>query len=195
MSLYLGIDWSAQKHDAVCLNDAGAVLLHLTIPHTPAGFLRLDTQLRQVGTAPAECLVGIETAHNLILDFLWAHDDAQVYVIAPSIVKSSRGRYGQSGARSDQSDARLLADLLRTDRARLQLWQPDSLLTRQLRAKVSYCHFLTQNIVRFSNRLQALLARYYPAALQVFSDITTQIALEFLQIYPPPANVQALAGT
>jgi transposase len=192
MTFFLGIDWSAQKHDAVCRNEAGAVLWHLTIPHSSEGFLKLDTQVRQSGVTPAAVLVGIETAHNLLLDFLWAHEYTQVYVIAPSVVKSCRGRFGASGARSDQSDAHLLADLVRTDRARLQLWQPDTRLTRQLRAKVSAYHFLTQHSVRFSNRLHALLVRYYPAALQVFSDITTQIALAFLQAYPTPAVAQAL---
>lgn len=192
MALYLGIDWSAQKHDAVCLNDAGASLLHLTIPHTPEGFLTLETHLRKLAVAPAEWLVGIETAHTLLLDFLWAHAYHQVYVIAPSVVKSSRGRYGQSGARTDQSDARLLADLVRTDRARLHLWQPDAVLTRQLRAKVSLYHFLTQNGVRFSNRLCALLARYYPAGLHVFSNVTTQIALHFLQTFPTPYSATHL---
>ena len=44
---------------------------------------------------------------------------SRVYMIPPTVVKSSRGRYGSSGTRSDQKDAQLLADILRTDRARL----------------------------------------------------------------------------
>ena len=31
-----------------------------------------------------------------------------------------------------------------------------------------------------------MLLRYYPAALQVFPDLSTQIALEFLRAYPTP---------
>jgi transposase len=82
--------------------------------------------------------------------------------------------------------------LVRTDRARLLLWKPDSFPTRQLRAHVSFCHYLTQNIVRHANRLQALLGRYYPAGLRVFSDVTTQIALRFLQTYPTPRGAAHL---
>ncbi len=106
--------------------------------------------------------------------------------LPPSVVKSNRSRFRQSGARDDQSDGYLLADILRTDRGRLQPWHPDSLLTRQMRAKVSWIQHLTRASTRLSNRLRAVLLRYYPAALQVFPDPSTQIALEFIQAYPTP---------
>ncbi len=195
MALYLGIDWSTEKHDLVCLNEHGAIMTSLTFLHRPEGFLKLEGTIRQLGVAPSDCLIGLETAHNLLIDFLWAHDYTQLYVIPPSVVKSSRGRYGQSGAHTDQSDARLLADLLRTDRARLHPWHPDSLLTRRMRAQVSECHFLTRSIIQYGNRLRAILGRYYPAALKVFSDITVPIALEFLCTYPTPAAATQLSWT
>lgn len=192
MSIFIGIDWSENKHDIEFMNEAGAALAQLTIPHSPDGFLKLETARQQVSGAPKECLVALETAHNLLIDFLWSHDYTQVYVVPPSVVKSSRGRFGSSGARTDASDAHLLADLLRTDRARLHPWHPDSLLTRQLRAKIGFVHHLTRQCVRLSNRLRAVLVRYYPAALHVFSDLTTQIALEFIRTYPTPAQAEAL---
>ena len=64
---------------------------------------------------------------------MWGHGYQQVFVIAPNVVNSTRGRYRQSGARNDHSDAFVLADVLRTDRARLQPWKPDLVLTRQIR--------------------------------------------------------------
>jgi hypothetical protein len=85
---------------------------------------------------------------------------------------------GKAGARDDQSDGYLLADILRTDRGHLQPWHPDSLLTRQMPVKVSWIQHLTRSSTRLSNRLRAVLLRYYPAALQVFPDLSTQIALE-----------------
>lgn len=191
MQVYIGIDWSENKHDIVMMNEVGATIVRRTISHTPEGFLKLEATRQDLGVAPDECLVGLETAHNLVIDFLWSHNYTQVYIIPPNVVKSTRGRYGQSGARTDQSDALLLADLLRTDRARLRPWHPDSLLTRQMRAKVSLINHLTRSVVRMSNRLRTVLLRYYPAALHVFSSLRTQIALEFIRAYPIP---QAAAG-
>jgi hypothetical protein len=41
----------------------------------------------------AECRVGLETAHNVLIDFLWAKGYTQVYVIPPNVGKGIRGRY------------------------------------------------------------------------------------------------------
>jgi hypothetical protein len=48
-------------------------------------------------------------------------------VISPNQVHSLRGRYGSAGNKDDRFDAFVLADTLRTDRARLRPLIPDSL--------------------------------------------------------------------
>jgi transposase len=154
--------------------------------HTPDGLNTLEKTRQYAGLAAEECWVALETAHNLVIDFLWSRGYRRVYVIPPSVIKSCRGRYGQSGARTDVGDGRLIADVLRTDRARLQQWRPDSALTQQMKAKVSFLRYLSKNKLRLSNRLRTVLLRYYPAAVEVFSSLETQIALHFLQTYPTP---------
>lgn len=192
MNLYIGIDWSERKHDASFMTEQGAVVGCLCFMHSCDGFAHFDATREQFGCAAADCVIGIETAHNLLIDFLWDRGYTQVYVIPPSVVKSKRSRMTTSGARTDRSDATLLAELLRTDRALLHPWRPGSALSRQLRAQVSYIIFLTKQVVAFSNRLRSSLVRYYPEALVVFSDITTQIALAFINAYPDPRQARAL---
>jgi hypothetical protein len=43
MSIYIGIDWSHDKHDVAFMNASGASIARLTIPHQPAGFHKLET--------------------------------------------------------------------------------------------------------------------------------------------------------
>ena len=43
MTLFVGIDWSEQKHDVTFLNKAGAIISQLTIPHTPDGLMKLES--------------------------------------------------------------------------------------------------------------------------------------------------------
>ena len=195
MEVYIGIDWSENKYDICFMNPAGARLAELMIPTSSDGLLQMDARRRGLGVPPEACLVGLETAHNLMIDFLWAYAYQRVYVIPPSVVKSSRGRQGQSQARTDPSDAWLIADILRTDQPRLTPWYPDSLLTRQMRAKVSLILHLTHQSTRLSNRLRAVLLRYYPAATQVFSSLQAQIALQFIRTYPTPRGVATLTWT
>ena len=191
--IYIGIDWSVQKHDVVFMNQAGEPIARVSIAASLEGFLEMDAVREQIGVGPTECQVALETAHNLVIDFLWSRNYQQVFVVPPNIVKSIRGRYRQSGARSDESDALLLADLPRTDRARLHPWRPDSLLTRELRAQISLLMYWTKRQTSLSNRLRAVLLRYYPAALQVFSGLTTLIALEFIRKYSSPQEAAGLS--
>ena len=192
MTAFIGIDWSSTKHDVCVLNQAGATIATLVLPHSADGLNKLETLRTQLALAPDDCVVGIETAHSLVIDFLWSRQYTHVYVIPPNVVKSSRGRYRQSNAHTDTSDAHLLADLLRTDRTRLHPWRPDSLLTQQIRNRVGLVSHLTRTSTRLSNRLYAVLMRYYPAALEVFSGLQTQIALQFLLAFPTPSAAQAL---
>ncbi len=193
MQVYIGIDWSESKHDVMFMNEAAAAVAQFTIPHTPEGFDKLDATRRDLGLDVDECLVGLETAHNLLIDFLWARRYTQVYVIPPVVTKSQRKKYKQSGAYTDIDDAYLLADLLRTDKHRLQPWRPDLPLTREIRAKVSLHHHLTRSKVRLTNRLRAVLLRYYPAAIGVFSKLTFPISLAFICAYPTPQAAAALS--
>lgn len=189
--MYIGIDWSEAKHEVVFLNEAAAEVAHLVIPHSLEGFRTLDQVRQRLGVAPGECQVALETAHNLLIDFLWECGYGQVYVVPPNVTRSCRGRYHQSGAHTDRSDAYLLANLLRTDRGRFYPWRPDLPLTRQMRVLVRRLMFLIRANVRLMNRLRAVLLRYYPAAVEVFSTLDGVVTLEFLKAFPSP---EAAAG-
>jgi transposase len=186
MTVYIGIDWSSKKHDIVFLNEAGGIIAYQTIPHTPLGFEAFDHQRMKLGMEVDDCLVGIETEHNLFLDYLSSHEYRQIYVIPPTTIKDSRGRFGASKANTDRSDAHLIADLLRTDRARLHVWHADSLLTQQIAALTSLEHFLTHTIIQTNNRLRNVLWRYYPNAASVFTGLDLPISLEFICAFPTP---------
>jgi transposase len=194
MSVYIGIDWSEEKHDVVFLNEAGAQIASLCIAHSLEGFVLFDRQRAKLGLALGECVIGIETAHSLFVDYLVGQNYPAVYVLPPNQVRANQGRFRQSGAKDDPADARLIGEILRTDRGRLRRWVPDSHLTRQMRVQVRWLIELNQHTLRLSNQLRAVLLRYYPAALEVFSSgLSTQIAPEFVLAYPDPDSAHALS--
>lgn len=128
---------------------------------------------RHVGTVPQVYQSHCPKRAAPVVDFPWAWDYNQLYVIPPAVIKSNRGRFSSSGARDDARDGHLIAEVLRTDHGRLQPWFSDRPLTRQIRAKVSLLHYLTKQTVRCANRLRAVL--------QVFGQWTSQISLTFIQ--------------
>ncbi|RKL64036.1 hypothetical protein DXT63_03195 [Thermoanaerobacteraceae bacterium SP2] len=102
-----------------------------------------------------------------------------------------------SGAKSDPLDARILAELGRTDINRLQL-KPDSELIQEFKILTRDQDTLIRESTRLSNRLIACLKEYFPAALELFSKTTLPVALDFLKLYPTleaaqKASVQDLA--
>lgn len=192
MKTLIGIDWSKEHHDVRVHNARGACLARFQIKHTLTGFQRLAARIAEVNDNPSDCLVAIEIAENLLVDFLWAQD-YRLYVIAPSVVNSSRGRQRASAARDDDSDAALLADILRTDRRALIPWQPDGPQVRQMRVLLSYIDDLTASIVRYGNRLGEILQRYYPQPLAAFSGVTVPLCLHFISAYPTPSAAAQLS--
>jgi len=192
--LLVGVDWSQSHYDVTILAPNGAKLTQFRISKTPAGFTQLAEKIDKFGLPASTCHVGLETAHNILIDFLWSRQYA-VYVVPPSIVNSSRGRFGNSGAYTDARDAHLIADLLRTDRLRFAPWRPDSKLVTTMKTKLAQLTNVTKIITRQTNRLRAILWRVYPQASEAFSDLTTFIALRFLTAFPTPVALEDLSYT
>jgi len=191
MKTIVGIDWSEKKHCVYIHNERGAEIARMEIEQSVSDFQRLATKLSRVNPRPADCLIAIETHHNLLVDFL-GRQGYTIYILAPSLVHSNRGRQGSSGAKDDDRDARLLADILRTDRGTLIPWQPDSAIVQQLRSLLSWVDDLTKQIVQEHNRLRTHLLRYYPQPLVAFSSLQSQYVLRFLASHPAPTDLAEL---
>ncbi len=191
MAVYLGIDWSTKSHAVTFINEKGARIAQETILHTAKGFARLDEIRASLDVSAPECIVGMESSHTLLIDWLWSHGYEQVYVIPPRMTASRQASYSQSGARTDSHDAYLIANLLRTDLHLLHPWRPDSACIQALRTQVSLRMQLVAERVREQNRLDEILNRYYPAFLNAFS-LDTDVGLAFLQRYPTPQAAERL---
>jgi hypothetical protein len=70
MQTRMGIDWSEAHHDVRIHSEAGVCLARSQIPPTLSGFQQLEAQIQRVNPEPSACLVAIETADNLLVDFL-----------------------------------------------------------------------------------------------------------------------------
>ena len=98
-------------------------------------------------------------------------------VITSRQVKNLRSRFGAAGAKDDRFDSFVLADTLRTDRARLRPLIPDALATISLRMAVRARRDLVAHRVAAGNQLRAHLAVAFPAGLRLFHDLDSPISL------------------
>ena len=120
--------------------------------HSAAGLRELIAVLARHGAREA----AIERPDGPVVDALLGAG-ITVVVISPNQVKNLRGRYGSAGNKDDRFDAYVLADTLRTDRARLAPLTPDSPATVALRRACRARKDLVAYRVALANQLRAHL--------------------------------------
>ena len=173
--LAAGIDWGSADH-AVCVVDAaGQVRARFTVAHDRAGIGKLIAGLRAAGVREA----AIERSDRVLVDAL-LEAGLTLVVITSRQMKNLRSRYGSAGAKDDRFDAFVLADVLRTDRARLRPLVVDTPATAALRAVVRARRDLVAHRIAACNQLRAHLAAVFPGAVRLFAALDSQISLAFL---------------
>jgi transposase len=177
--LYAGIDWASRTHAVGVVDDQGGIRARFEVPNTGKGFGGLIRRLRKLQVAG----VAIERPDGPLVEAM-LDAGLRVVVITPRQVKALRSRYGAAGAKSDAGDALLLADVLRTDRHRLQPLVPDSDATIVLRALSRTRKDLQKARVALCNQLTAQLERCFPGAVGLFADLHSATAIAFLRRYP-----------
>lgn len=183
--LFVGDDWAEDHHDLYLMNEAGDRLASRRLPEGLAGIRLLHDLIAAHADDPAQVAVGIETDRGLWVEALTGAG-YQVYAVNPLAVARYRDRHAVSGAKSDAADAKLLADLVRTDRHNHRLIAgdtPDAEAVKVL-ARAHQNLIWTRN--RHTNALRSALREYYPAALEAFDDLSDRDALAILGHAPDP---------
>jgi transposase len=186
-SYFAGLDWASRTHAVCVVDEHGSVLERLDVAHDAAGLAELKRRLERWHRPP----VAIERPSGLVVDTL-LEAGFVVVPIHPNAVKATRPRYRSHGAKSDASDAYLLADLLRTDGHRFKALTPQGDEIKALQALVRGRDDLVATRVQLANQLRSLLESFWPGAACVFADIDSPIALAFVERYPTPETAKSL---
>ncbi len=185
-----GVDWASEDHAVAIVDAHGVQQDRFTITHTLPGLRQLVARLRRAGVVE----VAIERPDGPVVEALLDADFA-VVVIAPKQLKNLRSRYGSAGNKDDAFDAYVLADVLRTDRARLRPLTRDSEATVTLRMAVRARQDLVAARVAMANQLRAHLQITFPGAIGLFRDIDSTITLRFLTRFPSQDKADWLTAT
>ncbi|MDT4971705.1 MAG: hypothetical protein QOG22_1848 [Pseudonocardiales bacterium] len=170
-----GIDWARDDHAVSIVDARGREIYRCVIEHSAAGLRALLRLLAQRGVGE----VGIERPDGPVVDAL-VQAGCTVVVISPNQLKNLRGRYGSAGNKDDRFDAFVLADTLRTDRARLRPLTPDTPATTTLRATCRARKDLIAHRVAMANQLREHLKHVFPGAVGLFTALDSPVSLRFL---------------
>jgi len=188
---YIGVDWGDRLHQVYVGEEEGKKVREIKVPETVEGLAAIGRWLDEQRAEGFELWAAIEKPAGRIVDFLLDHG-VEVYPVNPKAVDRVRDRYRMSGSKSDAFDAYVLAEFLRTDQAHLRALRPSSENAQELKMLCRDQHRVVRHKTRLRNQLTTTLKEYYARPLEVFEDIETEVALDFLTRYPTPAHLGAL---
>jgi transposase len=194
MRLFVGDDWAEAHHDVEVMDEAGKVLAKKRLPEGVAGMTQLHELIgRHVpeDAEDAEVVIGIETDRGPWVAALVAAGYV-VFPVNPLQASRYRERHGVSGAKSDQGDSHMLADMVRTDSHQLRPAAGDSPEAEGIKVVARTHKTLIWDRTRAVQRLRSQLREYFPAALEAFEDLDARDTLELLGKAPDPARARRL---
>src|SRR5215469_7487523 len=196
MEVFCGIDWAENHHDIAVVDRDGTLLARRRISDNPAGLAQLLDLLTEHGDSPADPVpVAIETPRGLLTACLRA-TGRPVYPINPLSVARYRDRHTVAGRKSDNGDAYVLANVLRTDRALHRPLPADSELAQAIAVLARAQQDAVWDRTTAHNKLRSHLREYYPGYLAAYADAYRGIlrpdARTILAAAPAPADAARL---
>ena len=184
--VFVGHDWAEAHHDVHVEDDQGRRLARARVPEGVEGVARFHELVAGLVEDPADVVIATETDRGLFIAALVA---AGYTVLAVNPMKTSRyrERHSTSGAKSDPGDAKVLAELARTDGHNHRPITGDSEVAEAVKVLARAHQSLVWTRQRQVNQLRSTLREYYPAALEAFPELGSGDARAVLAVAPTPA--------
>lgn len=186
MKVFVGHDWAEAHHDVLVEDGEGRRLGGGRLPDGLEGVARFHELVAPHVEDPSEVVVATETDRGLFVAALIAAGYT-VLAVNPMSTSRYRERHTTSGAKSDPGDARVLAELARTDGHNHRPVAGDSELAEAVKVLARAHQSLIWTRQREVNQLRSTLREFYPAALEAFSELGGHDALAVLAVASTPS--------
>jgi transposase len=183
--IFVGVDWAEAHQDVHVEDETGRRLGGGRLAEGVEGVARFHDLVGAHVDESDEVVIGIETDRGLFVAALVAAG-YQVFAVNPLSTSRYRDRHSTSGAKSDARDAKVLADMVRTDRHNHRRASTDSETVQAIKILARAHQSMIWSRQRQTNGLRSILREFYPAALAAFDDLTSPDALEVLRVAPTP---------
>ena len=190
--VFVGHDWAEDHHDVFVEDDTGQRLAGGRLAEGVAGIARFHELVAGLVDDAADVVIATETDRGLFVGALVAAGYT-VVAVNPLSTSRYRERHSTSGAKSDPGDAKVLADLARTDAHNHRPVAGDSELGEAIKVLARAHQSMIWTRQRQTNQLRSTLREFYPAALVAFDELAGRDALAVLAIAPTPTAGQQLS--
>lgn len=190
---WIGLDWGHGEH-AFALQEPGKPPEEDRLENTPEALHAwLGELAERYGGRPVRLALEGKggTALPLLLEYPWL----EIYPVNPVTSARYRTAFTPSGASDDLPDARVLLELVRDHAAKLRPLEAEEESTQQLLALVKTRRTLVDRRTQVVLQLDSLLKAYYPQALKLAGNLSTDMALDFLDRWPDALSLKRAKPT
>ena len=186
---YAGVDWASESHHVFLTDGAGRKTGEKIFKHSGEGLAEMAAWLLTASGAASssQIYVAIETPRGPVVETL-IERGFTLHAINPKQMDRFRDRFTLAGAKDDSRDAEVMASALRTDPHCLRLLAALDPTVIELREWSRIASELGAERNRLTNRLREQLWRYFPAMLELESDLSAPWLLDLWELAPTPAK-------
>jgi hypothetical protein len=184
---YAGVDWASESHHVLLTDGDGRKIGEKIFKHGGEGLAEMAAWLMAMsGVAkPRQIHIAIEVPHCPVVETL-IERSFKVHAINPKQMDRFRDRFTLAGAKDDSRDAEVMASALRTDPRCFRLLAVADPVVIELREWSRIAEDLGAERNRLTNRLREQLWRYFPAMLDLESDLGAEWLLDLWETAPTP---------
>ena len=186
---YAGVDWASENHHVLITDDDGQKIGEKIFKHGGEGLAEMASWLMATSgaTEPGQIHIAIEVPHGPVVETL-IERGFKVHAINPKQMDRFRDRFTLAGAKDDSRDAETMASALRTDPRCFRLLAVGDPTVIELREWSRIAEDLGAERIRLTNRMREQLWRYFPAILELESDLGAEWLLDLWETVPTPAK-------
>lgn len=193
---FAGVDWASESHHVFLTDRAGTKLGEKIFKHGGEGLAEMAAWLMATSgaTEPGQIQIAIEVPHGPVVETL-IERGFTVYAINPKQMDRFRDRFTLAGAKDDSRDAETIASALRTDPRCFRPLAAMDPIVIELREWSRITEDLGAERIRLTNRMREQLWRYFPAMLELESDLAAPWLLDLWKAAPTPLKASRIRET
>ena len=186
---YAGVDWASESHHVFLTDGEGRKIGEKIFKHSGEGLAEMAAWLMAASGAhgPDRIYVAIEVPHGPVVETL-IERGFKVHALNPKQMDRFRDRFTMAGAKDDSRDAETMASALRTDPRCFRLLAAADPTVIELREWSRMAEDLSAERNRLTNRMREQLWRYFPAMLDLESDLGAAWLLDLWELAPTPSK-------
>ncbi len=193
---YAGVDWASESHHVFLTDGDGRKIGERVFRHGGEGLAEMAAWLMATSGAVegSQIQVAIEVPHGPVVETL-IERGFKVHAINPKQMDRFRDRFTLAGAKDDSRDAEVMASALRTDPRCFRLLAVADPVVIELREWSRIAEDLGAERNRLTNRLREQLWRYFPAVLELETDLGAEWLLDLWETVPTPDKAARIRET